>query len=138
MKKFKLVSNIIGTVIPSLKGSDTDRSIDSTYEKDENIDKENFVSFERNKNDKNNNQENKIQNEENNPNNNNVDNNNNNHNRNKNTNDLLKESTTGVLQENKNILKETIKSSDQKAQKSKSNQSTEISKLIDNQYKMKI
>ena len=35
MKKFKLVSNIIGTVIPSLKGSDTDRSIDSTYEKDE-------------------------------------------------------------------------------------------------------
>ncbi len=36
MKKFKLVSNIIGTVIPSLKGSDTDRSIDSTYEKDEN------------------------------------------------------------------------------------------------------
>ena len=34
-KNLKLVSNIIGTVIPSLKGSDTDRSIDSTYEKDE-------------------------------------------------------------------------------------------------------
>ena len=35
-KNLKLISNIIGTVIPSLKGSDTDRSIDSTYEKDEN------------------------------------------------------------------------------------------------------
>ena len=34
-KNLKLISNIIGTVIPSLKGSDTDRSIDSTYEKDE-------------------------------------------------------------------------------------------------------
>ena len=35
MKNIKLVSNIISSVIPSLKGSDTDRSIDSTYEKDE-------------------------------------------------------------------------------------------------------
>lgn len=36
MKNIKLVSNIISSVIPSLKGSDTDRSIDSGYEKDEN------------------------------------------------------------------------------------------------------